>query len=171
MKTSSGGRLAACVVASCALLHTPTVLAQEAAVKPGASEGYQWELMLSPYAHHWTWNEDHRHVYLIGLERHQPDNWLWGAGLFSNSFGQPTGYVYYGYEWNDLFGVPRVFFKLAAGIMYGYVGQYQDKVPLNYKGFSPIIVPALGYRLTPQDAVQIAPLGKAGVLFSYNRRF
>jgi hypothetical protein len=32
-------------------------------------------------------------------------------------------------------------------------------------------VPALGYRLTPKDALQVSMLGTAGLMFSYNRRF
>ena len=55
-------------------------------------------------------------------------------------------------------------------MIYGYRGKYKDKVPYNHGGFSPAIIPAIGYRLTPVDAVQVAILGTAGVMFSYSRR-
>lgn len=131
----------------------------------------KWELTISPYAYHWNHSPEHRSVYLIGVERRLPDNWLWGVGFFSNSFGQPSAYAYYGYRWDNLFNQPSLYAKLTVGVMYGYVGEYKNKVPLNYGGFSPLVIPALGYRITKRDSVQIAPLGKAAVLFTYNRSF
>jgi len=96
---------------------------------------------------------------------------LWGGAYFSNSFGQKSGTVYFGYVWDNLFDVPKLYAKLVGGLMYGYVDPYEDKVPFNHNGYSPIVVPALGYRLTPKDALQVSMLGTAGLMFSYNRRF
>ena len=61
--------------------------------------------------------------------------------------------------------------KLTAGLMYGYVAPYEDKVPLNHNGFSPAIIPAIGYQLTSKDSVQVKVLGNAGLMLSYGRRF
>ena len=127
--------------------------------------------MVSPYVYHFSNDPEHKYAWLIGLERQRADNWLWGAAYFSNSFGQDSGTAYVGYIWNNLFNQPALYLKVVAGIMYGYVDPYEDKVPLNSNGWSPIIVPALGWRLTPTDAVQIELLGGAGLMFSYNRRF
>jgi hypothetical protein len=55
--------------------------------------------------------------------------------------------------------------------MYGYVDPYENKVPLNYKGFNPAIIPAVGYKLTPHDSVQVKFLGTAALMFSYGRQF
>ena len=60
---------------------------------------------------------------------------------------------------------------VAGGILYGYVGKYQNKVPLNEHGFSPAIIPSLGYKLTEHDSVQVKLLGTAGIMFSYGRQF
>ena len=130
-----------------------------------------WELSFSPYSYHLNRDEDYKQVVLVGLERHYSDNWLWGGALFSNSFGQPSGGAYFGYQWNKLFGIEPLYFKLVGGIMYGYVDEYEDKVPYNHNGFSPIILPGLGWRLTPRDALQVIVLGGNGFMFSYNRRF
>ena len=51
------------------------------------------------------------------------------------------------------------------------MGQYQHKVPLNHGGFSPGLIPALGYKLTERDSLQVKLLGTAGVMFSYGRQF
>lgn len=148
--------------------HAPVANAQDA----NLSEPFDgWELTLSPYSYHFNRNQEYKHVVLVGLERHYSSNWLWGGALFSNSFGQPSGTVYFGYQWDKLFGVEPLYFKLVGGIMYGYVDEYEDKVPLNHNGFSPIILPGLGWRLTPKDALQVIVLGGNGFMFSYNRRF
>ena len=91
--------------------------------------------------------------------------------IFSNSFGQPTVYVYAGQQFNSLLGVPRLFAKVTAGILYGYVAPYENKVPLNYNGFSPAVIPAIGYQLNTHDSVQLKVLGSAGIMLSYGRRF
>jgi hypothetical protein len=91
--------------------------------------------------------------------------------FFSNSFGQPSTYVYVGQRWDGLMGNPNLFAKVTAGIFYGYVGQYKDKVPYNYKGFSPGIIPSLGYQFTPRDSGQVLVLGTAGLMFAYGRTF
>lgn len=160
-------------------LHAPQAFAQSSLTRSGSDGGHvgsvdsadKWELTISPFAYHWTHSPEHRSVYLIGVERHLPDNWLWGTGFFSNSFGQPSVYAYYGYRWDNLFDQPALYAKLTVGLMYGYVGEYKNKVPLNHGGFSPLVIPALGYRITKQDSVQIAPLGTAALLFTYNHVF
>ncbi|HSV59993.1 MAG TPA: hypothetical protein VLJ19_13955 [Variovorax sp.] len=169
MKNSIRARAAALALGLCGLLQSPAIQAQEES--PLIPKEAGWELTLAPYAYHYHSDPLHEPVYLIGIERHRADNWLAGAAYFSNSFGQPSGVVYVGYVWNSLFGVPALYARLVAGIMYGYRAPYEDKVPYNHDGWSPVIVPSLGWRLTPNDALQISTLGSAGLLFSYNRRF
>ena len=147
--------------------YCPEFLAQEG----GAEPGHRGEFTFSPYTIHWSNNPDHRHVYLVALDEQLPGGRLCGISLFSNSFGQPSTYVYAGQQFNNLFGEPKVFLKVTAGIIYGYVGQYQHKVPLNYRGFSPGVIPSLGYKFTEHDSVQVKLLGTAGVMFSYGRQF
>ena len=55
--------------------------------------------------------------------------------------------------------------------MYGYVGKYKNKVPLNSNGFSPAVIPAIGLRLTPQISTEIHILGTAGLMFGVNTPF
>ena len=141
------------------------------AVKGAAEPAHRGELTLSPYTLHWSNNPEHKHVYLVALDEQLPGGRLCGISFFSNSFGQPSTYVYAGQQFNQLFGQNNLFLKVTAGIMYGYVGQYENKVPLNYRGFSPAIIPSLGYKLTEHDSVQIKLLGTAGLMFSYGRQF
>ena len=132
---------------------------------------HRGELTLSPYTIHWSNNPEHKHVVLVALDEQLPGGRLCGVSFFTNSFGQPSTYVYAGKQFNQLFGQEKLFLKVTAGIIYGYVGQYQHKVPLNYGGFSPGVIPALGYKLTPHDSVQVKLLGTAGIMFSYGRQF
>ena len=108
---------------------------------------------------------------LVALDEQLPGGRLCGMSLFSNSLGQPSAYVYAGQQFNGLLGVPQLFVKVTAGILYGYVAPYEDKVPLNHNGFSPAIIPAIGYQLTSKDSVQVKVLGNAGMMLSYGRRF
>lgn len=163
-------RAAGLLLGLCAALHSAPASAQQAS-SPLIPTEAGWELTVAPYVYHFSNDPEHKYAWLVGLERHRADNWLWGAAYFSNSFGQDSGTAYVGYMWNNLFNQPALYLKVVAGIMYGYVDPYEDKVPMNHNGWSPIIVPTAGWRLTPSDAVQVSLLGSAGLMFSYSRRF
>lgn len=167
MRFSPTARIAGLAVCLFGLLDAPAIRAEESNLTPTDSA---WEITLSPHAYHFHSDATHKPVWLIGLERQRADGWLWGGAYFSNSFGQKSGAVYVGYVWNNLFNAPTLYAKLVSGLMYGYVAPYEDKVPFNHNGYSPIIVPSLGYRLTPKDALQVSLMGSAGVLLSYTRR-
>ncbi|MEJ8811263.1 ABC transporter ATP-binding protein [Variovorax ureilyticus] len=138
-----------------------------------------WELVIGPFAVHWSNESEHKHVYLLGIEGSLPgapkwsaaDATIWGFSAFNNSFGQASAYAYYGYRWDNLFGYPSLYAKLTGGILYGYKGEYENKVPFNHDGFGLAIIPGIGYRITQFDAVQVNMLGAAGLIFTYNRRF
>ncbi len=141
-------------------------------VKEGAPEpDYRAELSVSPYTHHWRYSTEHKPVLMVALHEHLPGGRLCGVSLFSNSFGQPSAYVFLGQEFDQLLGVPQLSLKLTAGILYGYVGRYQRKVPMNHNGFSPAVIPSIGYRLSSRDSLQLEVLGTAGVMFSFARKF
>ncbi|MDM0105963.1 ABC transporter ATP-binding protein [Variovorax sp. J22R24] len=135
-----------------------------------SDKGY-WELLVGPFAVHWSRDEAHKNVFLLGLERGQPDGTLWGVAAFQNSFGQACAYAYYGYRWDDVFGYAGVYAKISGGILYGYKEPYEDKIPVNHNGWGLAIIPAVGYRITPKDAVEVGMLGTAGLMFMYSRRF
>jgi hypothetical protein len=164
-------RRASAVVASLLIaLSSPAAYAQEAEAQ-SLSGGPYWEGVFGPFAVHWSNGDEHKHVFLLGIERNESNGVIWGFSAFSNSFGQPSAYAYYGYRWEGLFGNPKIFAKFSAGVIYGYKGKYEDKVPFNHNGFGLGIIPAVGYRLTPKDALQVGALGTAGLIFTYNRRF
>jgi hypothetical protein len=139
---------------------------------PGAPEPtHRGEFTFSPYTHHFSDSAEHKPVVLVAVDEQLPGGRLCGVSFFSNSFGQPTAYLYAGQQYNNLFGVSNFFVKVTGGIMYGYVGKYQNKVPLNSHGFSPAVIPSFGYNLNEHDSLQIKLLGNAGLMFSYGRKF
>lgn len=150
----------------------PTVLAQE--TKPAAAaapdSGDYWRLVASPYTVHFHKddNDEHEAVYMIGLERQRRDGWVWGGIYFSNSFGQPSGYVYVGERIIDFSPWPQLFAQWTAGILYGYKYPYEDKVPFNYNGFSPGATLSLGWQFTREFSVQANLLGGAGMMFQFS---
>jgi hypothetical protein len=164
-------------LAACALLGLASgVLAQTATNLDTPAElppvSYQWRIEISPYTQHYGYNVDHRPVHLAGLEREAPDHTFYGLALFSNSFGQESGYLYLGKSYYNVFDrVPQVYLKWSAGILYGYKAPFENKVPLNYKGFSPGFVPAIGWRFGAGWNAQIDMLGAAGLTYSLVKEF
>jgi len=153
--------------------------ASDPAATENAVNGPYWKVQVAPFALHWSRNSEHKNVYLLGVEHSWPeapswtaaDETFWGLSVFRNSFGQTSAYAYLGYRWTSLFGHPPLFLSLSGGLLYGYKKPYENKVPFNHNGFSPGLIPAIGYRLTPHDAVQVGALGAAGLIFMYDRRF
>ena len=134
--------------------------------------GQSHSVYLSPYTYHWRFSEEHTNVAAAVLKRHLPNDRFCGFSLFRNSFGQPSIYVFTGWEWDMPWSrYPRLHASVSAGIMYGYVGEYRRKVPLNIAGFSPAIVPAIGYRLSDNTSMEVQILGTAALMFGVSRRF
>jgi hypothetical protein len=123
-------------------------------------------LQFSPYTHHYTFDAAHRDVVMIGLEREYPNAKLDGITLFRNSFGQESLYIYpWGGAYRSIVGVKPLTFKWTAGLIYGYVDSFENKVPLNYKGFSPGLIFGLAYEFRPGWSVQVNFLGTAAAMF------
>ena len=132
----------------------------------------RYELFYSPYTHHWTYSPEHRTVHALSLSRRLENGRFCGFSLFNNSFGQPSAYVFVGKEWEGLFpSVPRLSLGVSGGIIYGYVGRFKDKVPLNVGGFAPAVIPSVSWRLTDQAALQVQLLGTAAIMVGGTWRF
>jgi hypothetical protein len=131
-----------------------------------------WRLALSPWSLHFSPSEEHKPVLALGLEWQRDDRWLWGGSYFTNSFGQPSVYLYFGQRHGDLFSQPQLFAQWTAGMMYGYRGEYQHKVPFNSNGFSPGLLLSLGWAFDERSSAQINLLGTAGLMLqlSYELR-
>jgi hypothetical protein len=127
--------------------------------------GDRHALIFSPYTRHFSPSPEHEHVWLVGLERERENGLVAGAAFFTNSFGQPSLYYYpWGMVYRNLGGNPQLYAKLTAGLLYGYTGKYQNKVPLNTNGFSPGVVPAIGWDLGDGFEIQANMLGLAGLM-------
>jgi hypothetical protein len=123
-----------------------------------------WRFAAAPGMLHFNPNPQHRPVWAVALERQRDDRWLYGGSYFSNSFGQDSGYLYLGRQYPGVFDRPQLFAQWSAGLLYGYKGTYRDKVPLNYKAFSPGAVVSLGWRFDPRSSMQINLVGTAGLM-------
>jgi hypothetical protein len=131
----------------------------------------EWRLIVSPYTRHWSDSPEHEHVWLVGIERKRASGHLAGATYFSNSFGQPSAYVFpWGRVYEDLFDIKGLYAKWTAGLLYGYKEPYEDKVPFNRNGFSPGFVPGIGYEFAGGHQVQLNILGNAGVMLQFSLR-
>ncbi|MDO9071757.1 MAG: hypothetical protein Q7U73_00695 [Rubrivivax sp.] len=171
MRTSTPRRQGARIVLPLVLVALVGGACAEGAPTLAASssdEPNHWRLAVSPYTHHWRYNDQHRPVWAIAIERARPDGWLIGASFFKNSFGQPSSYVYIGRKHEGMPGVAPLFFEWTGGLMYGYKGEYQTKVPLNFGGFSPGFLLSAGWQFNRRMSTQLNLLGDAAVMWQFN---
>ena len=135
-----------------------------------------WMFGYSPYTLHYSdakkehsWepdNEKHSYVWLIQAEKELNERNVAGFAFFSNSFGQPTQYAYYGWRFRPFDSTPGLFIKLTAGVIHGYKYPYNKKIPLNNKnGWGITAIPAIGYDFTKNWGAQVNVLGNAGLMF------
>ena len=158
------GALTLFSAAACALPGTAAA-AEGPGLRPNppSAAGY-WRLVGSPFSQHFRYSDEHRPVWALGAEYQRGDDWLAGGSYFSNSFGQPSAYVYVGKRFPALFGQQQLFGQLSGGLMYGYRGAFQNKVPLNYNGFSPGALVSLGWQFDKRFAMTAHMLGDAAIM-------
>lgn len=140
----------------------------EDTARADADEPKHWRLAVSPYTHHWRYSAEHRPVWAIAIERQRSDGWLAGASFFKNSFGQPSSYLYIGRKYEDMLGLAPLFAEWTGGLMYGYRGKYQTKVPLNFGGYSPGFLVSAGWQFDRRMSTQLNLLGDAAVMWQFN---
>jgi len=129
-------------------------------------------LQFSPFTYHFSYDEKHRPVHMIGLEREKPGGKLDGLTFFTNSFGQDCVYLYpWGGVYHNFYGIAPLSFKWTAGLLYGYVAPYENKVPLNHNGFSPGAIIAFEYKFQSGWSAQVDMLGTAALMFQVNMPF
>jgi hypothetical protein len=136
--------------------------------------GAHWRMMGSPFTQHIGGNDKdlHEYVYMIGLERDRGDGWVWGGAYFSNSFGQPSAYGYFGKRYMGFFEPwPELFAQWTLGIVYGYKEPFEDKIPLNHNGFAPSGTLSLGWQFTRNFSMQANLLGTAAVMLQMSWDF
>lgn len=141
-------------------------LAAARAAENAAAATDQYFLTVSPYSYHFSHNPEHRDVFLLGVERVRNGKDVAGIAFFSNSFGQPSTFLY---PWGGIYPglirqAPQWYLKWAAGLLYGYKEPYEDKVPLNHNGFSPGLILAIGRPITENINVQANLLGNSGLM-------
>ena len=142
-------------------------LTQELADTQAWREKAYWRVAMAPHTEHYRPSAEHQSVWAVALDRQRRDGWLAGASRFSNSFGQPSAYVYLGEKVINFSRWDKLFFQWTAGILYGYKYPYEDKVPFNVNGFSPGVTVGLGWQFTREFSVQAIALGTAGMMFQF----
>lgn len=148
------------------LAVTGTVTAQE---DTPSSEKSFWFVQTSVYTRHFSPDPEHNnHQDLIGLEYNDASKWLVGGATFRNSFRQRSYYAYAGKRF-DSDRYP-VYLKLTAGLIEGYHGKYQDKIPLNRFGVAPVIIPSVGVHYGPV-AAELVLLGFNAAMVNAGVRF
>ncbi len=158
------------------------VTAQAQSDGSAASALSGWTFSVSPYTYHFSKAEKenafepdsikHSYVWMLGAEKRLSQRNFAGFVWFSNSFGQPTQYLYYGWRFEPISAAPQLFLKLSAGVIHGYKEPYHKKIPFNSKsGWGFTAIPAIGWQFSPELSMQVDVLGTAGVMFQFNYTF
>ncbi len=135
-----------------------------------ASKIEQHNMYVSLYTRHYSPDPEHNNSQnMLGLEFELPDSRLWGLAVFDNSFDQSSQYLYYGRKWGTSHS-DRWYLKVTGGLLHGYKGEYEDKIPLNNLGVAPAIIPALGYTRN-QFFVEFVQLGFSAGMITIGRTF
>lgn len=159
-----------------ACLSTATT-AQELKMSTTLSEAGLWTIMAAPVTLHYSdmkrksdsTDVKHSYVWLLGAEKMLDDRYFAGVAFFSNSFGQPTEYVYAGAKFRPLDDLPKFFAKISAGVIHGYKSPYDKKIPVNTSsGWGLGVIPSIGWDFNDQFAAQLNMLGSAGVMLQMN---
>lgn len=147
------------------------------------TDGDELLLQTSLWTKHYSDEPDHvNEQKLINAEWYFPENtldpgntdsswrdeirWLAGGATFKNSFDQQSFYLYGGGRYDYALGENTdAYFKLTAGLLHGYRGEYQDKIPFNGLGVAPVILPAVGVAYRRMN-VEIVPFAAAGVMIN-----
>ena len=128
-----------------------------------------WYLQTSVFTKHFSPDPDHNNNQdLLGLERNEASGWVYGAATFRNSFSQRSYYAYAGKRYQSA-NYP-LYLKLTGGLLEGYRGKYQDKIPLNRFGVAPVIIPSLGTYYGPV-AAELVLLGANAAMITTGVRF
>ena len=128
-----------------------------------------WYLQTSVFTKHYSPDPDHNNNQdLLGLERNEASGWVYGAATFRNSFSQRSYYAYAGKRYQSA-NYP-LYLKLTGGLLEGYRGKYQNKIPLNRFGVAPVIIPSLGTYYGPV-AAELVLLGANAAMITTGVRF
>lgn len=131
--------------------------------KPVPAEPY-WYIQTSAYTKHFKPKSKHNnHQELIGLERHTASSYVLGGATFLNSYDQRSYYGYIGKRFD--FSDTPFYGKLTGGLIYGYKGQYRDKIPFNRFEIAPAVIPSLGVEYRRVSA-EVLLLGAAATMIN-----
>jgi len=128
-------------------------------------EGDKLHLQLGAYTHY-SHSDDHEGPpYLGNIELNKTNNWLFGLSLFNNSFGQFSQYIYFGKKWQLPSIYEHLHVKLSGGVVHGYTGEAEDKIPFNNNGIAPGIIPMIGVK-KDRWALDLIFLGNSALLLA-----
>jgi hypothetical protein len=135
------------------------------------ADGDSIQVQTSLYTEHFDPDEDHvNNQKLLAVELDKASGWLFGLAAFDNSFGQPSQYLYAGYNWTIPKTRELLYFKLTGGLLHGYKGEHEDAIPFNNYGVAPAILPSLGIKYKWVSS-ELMIFGTAGMMVSIGLNF
>lgn len=125
------------------------------------------QLQLATYVHYKS-SDDYEGPPIYGAaEVHKSSGWLYGLGLFNNSYDQFSQYLYVGRQFNLYqFDDKLLHFKVSAGAMHGYHDEHEDTLPWRIGDIGPVIIPAVGIQ-TGRWSMDLVFLVDEALMFNF----
>lgn len=130
------------------------------------SKGDLIQINFGPYLYHYSSDsERNSYPWFTSLEWESLSRWELGGAVFSNSYNQPSGYLYGGKRF--IHGSPdeHLFLKITVGALIGYVPPHEDAIPVNKDGVGLGVIPAVGYKFK-RTTTQIVILSTSGLMLT-----
>lgn len=90
-------------------------LAEALKAPPGTGDR---EVFLSNFTRHWSPSEEHKRVHAVSLRQGLQGHNFCGLSLFTNSFGQPSAFVFVGKSFPHIVSAyPKLFASVGAGVL------------------------------------------------------
>lgn len=103
------------------------------------------QLQLATYVHYNDSDDYEGPPIYGGVQVNKASGWLYGLGLFNNSYGQFTQYLYFGRRIDVYrFGDYTAHGTLTGGLGHGYRGEHEDSLPVRIGDIGLVILPAVG---------------------------
>lgn len=127
-------------------------------------------MSIGTYTHFKSKPEHNNKPIIINYDYFYSNNEFYGLALFNNSFGQFSQYIYKGHKYDSRFN--GIHYELSYGILHGYKGKYQDRIPINtQEGFGIGLIPSIYFSRNEKQSIALSLMGSAGLIFSYSRSF
>ncbi|MFC4729749.1 sn-glycerol-3-phosphate transporter [Coralloluteibacterium thermophilus] len=127
-------------------------------------------MSVGTHVHHYRSDPDHHErPGLLALD-YSPagSEWFVGGATFRNSFRQRSAYAYTGRRYAAQ--ESPFYLQVTAGLLAGYRGEHRHKIPMNWLGVAPVVIPSVGVEVDRYRG-ELIVLGNSALMLGWGVDF